>query len=161
MKILVAYYSRTGHNQVLANKIAETLNADLEEVIDLKSRKGIVGWIMGGRDSMTKQLTKIKKTTKNPADYDLTILISPLWVGTAAPAMREYVTENKDKFQSIAVASVSGDGRPQAVVSDIEELSGLKLVSAFHISDAEFKNDYKQKFEDFIQSIKTNQKEIL
>jgi flavodoxin len=161
MKILVAYYSRTGHNQVLANKIAETLNADLEEVIDLKSRKGIVGWIIGGRDSMTKQLTKIKKTTKNPAEYDLAVIVSPLWVGVAAPAMREYIVENKDKFKNIAVASISADGRSQAVITDVEELSGLKISSSFHISDAEFRKDYKQKFDDFIKSIKTNQKEIL
>lgn len=153
MKILVAYYSRSGHNQRLAGEIAKALNADIEEIIDLKSREGIVGWIMGGRDSMTRQLTKIKKTTKNPAEYDLTILVSPLWVGTAAPALREYVVENKEKFRKIAVASVSADGRPQAVITDVEELSGQKIVSAFHISDAEFKSGYKEKFDDFISNI--------
>ncbi len=154
MKILVAFYSRTGHNRKLSSELAVALHADIEEIVDLKSRKGIVGWIIGGRDSMTKQLTDIRKPTKKPSDYGLTILVSPLWVGTAAPAMRKYIIENKGKFKKVSIAAVSGSGDSQSISSDVEDLSGIKITSMLHISDAEFKKDYKYKFDNFTNKLK-------
>lgn len=153
MKILIAYYSRSGHNRKLSEELAKALSADVEEIIDLKSRDGIVGWIIGGKDASTKQLTNIKPVTKNPADYDLVILSSPLWVGTAAPAIRQFIVQNKEAFKKIAFASVCGSNKPQGSIDDIEKLSGLKLFSTLYISDAEFKGNYQDKIDAFINSI--------
>lgn len=154
MKILVAYYSRTGHNQKLANELAEDLGADIEEIIDLKSRKGIIGWIIGGKDSSTKQLTKIKTIEKDPADYDLVIVASPFWVGTAAPAIRQYMVQNRDKFKQIALASINAGGREQSSLTDAEQLLGQKISPSLFISDKEFRNDYSDKLNTFLASIK-------
>ena len=40
MKILVAYYSRTGTTRKVAETIAGILKCDIEEVLDKKSRFG-------------------------------------------------------------------------------------------------------------------------
>ena len=47
MKTLVAYYSRTGNTEFVAEKIAEYLGAEVCEVIDKKSRKGRFGFLKG------------------------------------------------------------------------------------------------------------------
>ena len=152
MKRLIVFYSRSGHNRQLANELANKFDADIEEIIDLKNRDGIIGWIIGGRDSMTKQLTKIKPIKKDPSKYDLIILVSPLWVGTAVPAVRQYITEHKDQLKNIAFTSVCGSSQPQASIHDIESLSGLKLTQTLYISDAEFKGDYHEKVDNFVKS---------
>jgi len=45
MKTLVVYYSRTGKTKFVAEKIAVELKADVEEVVDLKSRSGRFGFL--------------------------------------------------------------------------------------------------------------------
>ncbi len=154
MKILIIYYSRSGHNKKMSERLAETIGCDIEEIVDMKSRAGIVGWIIGGRDSMKKQLTQIAPTAKNPADYDLTILVSPIWVGATAPAIREYIIEKKDVFSQVALVSVCGSGKEQGSIADTEALSGLKLSATLFISDTEYKNDYQNKFDTFVDLIK-------
>jgi flavodoxin len=65
MKILIAYYSRTGTTSKIAKEIAKKIKADIDEIKDLKDRKGILGYIFSGRDSMLQKTTEIK-TSKNP-----------------------------------------------------------------------------------------------
>ena len=38
MNTLVVYYSRTGNTKAIGEAIAEALNADIDEIIDLKKR---------------------------------------------------------------------------------------------------------------------------
>ena len=56
----MAYYSKTGKTKQVAMAVAEKLKADVDEIVDLKSRSGIIGWILGGRDASQGALTKIK-----------------------------------------------------------------------------------------------------
>jgi flavodoxin len=45
MKALVVHYSRAGNTKFVAEKIAQGLGADIEEVIDKKTEAGqLVGW---------------------------------------------------------------------------------------------------------------------
>ncbi|KKQ30010.1 MAG: Flavodoxin, FldA [Candidatus Shapirobacteria bacterium GW2011_GWF2_37_20] len=81
MKTLVVFYSRTGNTRRMGELIAQKLHADIDEIIDQKSRSGIIGWILSGRDAMKEYLTKIT-FTKNPADYDLVIVGTPIWAGS-------------------------------------------------------------------------------
>ena len=77
MKILVAYYSRNGHTKKVAEIIADTLNADIDEIKDKKSRKGIIGFLIAGYDATRGKATDIN-FSKNPADYDVVILGGPV-----------------------------------------------------------------------------------
>ncbi|MBN2301166.1 MAG: hypothetical protein JXN60_01485 [Lentisphaerae bacterium] len=94
MKILVAYYSQTGNTKKLAETIARKLNCDIDPISDKTDRKGILGWILAGRDAFFKRLTHIEHQ-KKPADYDLVAIGSPVWAGTMAPAVRRYLSNNK------------------------------------------------------------------
>jgi putative cell wall-binding protein len=50
-KTLVVYYSRTGHNQLIAEKLAKKFNADLERLIDKKNRAGLIEFLAAGNDA--------------------------------------------------------------------------------------------------------------
>ncbi|MBE3088681.1 MAG: flavodoxin family protein, partial [Actinobacteria bacterium] len=43
--ILVVYYSRTGTTRKVAEYITKQLGADMEEIIDMKKRSGIWGFL--------------------------------------------------------------------------------------------------------------------
>ena len=77
MKILISYYSRTGTTKQACDELAAKLGADVEPVIDTKSRSGIWGYIMGGRDAVQKHTTVIGPLKFDPAQYDLVVVASP------------------------------------------------------------------------------------
>ena len=45
MKVLVVYYSRTGNTKFVAEAIAQSLEADIEEIKDGKNRMGVFGFL--------------------------------------------------------------------------------------------------------------------
>lgn len=54
MKSLVVFYSRTGNTRRVAEMIAGEMKADLQELVDKKSRKGPIALLRAGRDAIKK-----------------------------------------------------------------------------------------------------------
>jgi flavodoxin len=149
-KILVVYYSRSGNTKKVAEAVAKALNADVEQIIDKKDRSGFFGFFGGGMDSAREYLTKIEPVKKDPANYDLVVLGTPVWTGKMTPAIRTYVVNNRRVFKSIAVFTTSGLTKPDKVVKHIEVITGQKAVgvagfSVKQITDAGYDFD-KRKF---------------
>jgi len=154
-KVLIVYYSKTGHTQKIAQDIAKQMDAEIEEIIDQKKRTGVLGFITGGRDAMTKKETLISRMRKNPANYKLVILGSPIWAGNIAPAVRTYINRYRDSLPPVAFFFSSGGKTPDQV---FEKLSGVvkeKPVVMTGLSHSEIKDDniYKIKISLFIHSI--------
>ena len=60
MKVLVVYYSRTGNTRFVAEAVAQSLKADIEEIRDRKNRMGIFGFLRCGYEAIFKKLTDIE-----------------------------------------------------------------------------------------------------
>lgn len=125
MRNLVAYYSRTGNTRKVAQNIAGMLGANIDEIIDLKDRSGIKGWILGGRDAMANKPTEIRNS-RDASIYDLVIIGTPIWVGTAAPAVKAYLL--KYKFKNVAFFCTAGNKQTRAF-KDMEKLSSKPLAT--------------------------------
>jgi flavodoxin len=110
MKSLVVYYSRTGNAKFVAEKIASELKADTEEVVDLKNRRGWLGFLRAGYDATRGKETKIEKTQKLPKDYDLIVVGTPVWNSRLAPAIRTYLKQNNLSEKKVAIFSTN-EGR--------------------------------------------------
>lgn len=119
MRVLVVYYSRTGNTKKVAEVISKTLKADLDEVVDLKNRRWLAGWIGGGRAAATKKLTEIK-FKKDPSKYDLVVIGTPVWAGNMVPAVRTYLT--KHKLRKVAFFATFG-GREDKTFEEMEKIS--------------------------------------
>lgn len=115
VKSLVVYYSRTGNAKFVAETIAAELGSDIEEVIDLKSRKGKIGWITAGRDASTGKLVQIAPTTKPPSDYDLLIIGTPIWAWGPTAAIRTYLSKNDLSGKKVALFFTLDNNPRQAV----------------------------------------------
>ncbi|MEI6498846.1 MAG: flavodoxin domain-containing protein [bacterium] len=156
MKILVVYYSRTGHNRQLAKELAAEVAADIEEIIESKPK----GFIMSGWQSMTKAKGEIGKVAMNPGDYDRVILVAPIWFGGISPALRTYIEEYLTKIKTFACLSVSGNGnKNESYIDQLEKEYSLNIRPRLLLSDAELaKNAYSQKLEAFARLLKSDQK---
>ena len=134
MKILVAYYSRTGNTKKVAEKIAGILKADTDEIVDLKDRKRVViGWVISGRDAMKKKETQIR-FNKNPDKYDLVVIGTPIWVWNMTPAVRTYLKQNRE-IKKVAFFCTFG-GSSGKTFEEMKKLS-KKPLALLEIKDKE------------------------
>jgi len=148
MKTLVTFYSRTGNTRKIGEKIAATLRADMDEIIDKKNRKGIIGWISGGRDSFRKKYTEIE-AKKDPSKYDLAVVGTPIWTGSATPAIRTYLSRNK--FNKIAFFCSCGGSKGKSF-DEMEKLS-KKPVAVLVLRQSESSDS---KIKEFCAELKKN-----
>lgn len=154
MKTLVAFYSKTGNTKKIAQELAKILKADVDEIVDLKSRQGIVGWLSGGRDAMKSSLTEIK-TTKDPAKYDLVIIGTPIWVWNSTPAAITYVTKYQDQINQMAIFTTSGSSGPEKPVAYLEKIAGKESIASAGWTAADLNSPTvsKQKIKEFVKKI--------
>ena len=115
MKSLVVFYSRTGNARFVAQTVAAEIGADLEELVDLKKRSGIIGYFGGGSDARRGKETGLGPTTKSYADYDLIVVGTPIWAGRPAPAITTYLRKNSLEGKKVAAFFVQGGKRPQGI----------------------------------------------
>jgi flavodoxin len=115
LKSLVVYYTRNGNARFVAETIATEIGADVEEVIDLKKRSGILGWLSGGRDAKQGKETEIAPTKKAPADYDLIVIGTPIWAGKPTPAINTYLKKNDLSGKKAAAFFSQGGKKPQGI----------------------------------------------
>jgi len=154
MKNLVVYYSRTGVTRSVADYIAESISCDIEEIIDMKDRSGPKGYLVGGKDAATKKLTQIKETAKDPAEYDVVIIGTPVWAFTMAPAIRTYIENNKGKFKNVAFFCTEGGSGGKKTFKDMQGLCAKEPKSVIELTEREVKKDiYKPKVKEFIEGV--------
>ncbi len=160
MKTLLVYYTRTKTTKKVADKIKNKLKCDLEEIIDTKKRQGAIGWISSGKDATFKKLTKIKKLQKNLADYDLIIIGTPIWSWSMTPAIRTFLSENKDilnqENKKIALFCTQGGSGGEKTFLEIENLLDQKAISRLELSTKEvIKDNYDAQIEEFIKNLES------
>jgi flavodoxin len=93
MRILVTYYSRNGNTKTVGEALASALGADSDEIIDEKMRLGVIGYMKAARDARGLKTTDIQ-FEKNPEDYDIILIGSPIWWDNLTPAVRTYLTDH-------------------------------------------------------------------
>ena len=131
---LIVFYSRTGVTRTAAQRLAEAVPADLEEIHEEKDRAGILGWIGAGRDATLKRRTKILPPEKNPADYAVVAIGTPVWAFTLAPPARAYLDQMKLRLPKVAffcTMGSSGADRTFRVMTELaarEPLATMALV---------------------------------
>ncbi|MBN1900053.1 NAD(P)H-dependent oxidoreductase [Candidatus Sumerlaeota bacterium] len=154
MKTLILYYSRTGITRKVAETIQEKMKCDLEEIIDLKNRKGPLGFIVSGKDSVMKKLTEIKQIQKNPSDYDLVILGTPVWASTMSCAMRTCLRQYRDKFRNIAFFCTTGGTGITNTFNHMEQECGKKPLATMGLKASLVKKGrFMEEVSQFIRKI--------
>jgi len=155
-KILVIYYSKTGHTERVANDLATALGADVEKLIDKENRKGFFAWFGSGKDAMKKNLTGIEPQQHDPANYRLVIIGTPVWAGDMTPAVRTWLEGNKSKLQNVAYFCTAGGTKIEKLLPSFEAVTGKKPVAYVGFVHKELKDrkKYEEKLTAFEGQVK-------
>ena len=133
--VLVVYYSRSGLTRRIAGEIVESLGCDVEEVVDMKSRSGVLGWFGAGRDGGAGNLTQIGPVERDASGYGLVVLGTPIWNGDVSAPIRTYIVENRERLPDVAFFSTQ-DGDENRAFETMEKLCGRAPVAAVQLRKA-------------------------
>ena len=94
-KILIVYYSLTGNTRFIAESIQEIMKADIQEIKPKKEvkPKGAMKYFWGGYKATMKKKPSLKPIEKDPNNYDVIIIGTPVWAWTIAPPIRSFLTQ--------------------------------------------------------------------
>jgi flavodoxin len=139
-KVLVVYYSRSGRTRKVAKAFADKYNAVSEEIVEKVNRKGILGLIKSGRDSVKGKATEIGVCKNNPSDYDLVIIGSPVWASRITPAVRSYIKLYKASFKNVAFFCTEGGNGAEKVMENMADLCGLSPEFKYEFTNKDLKD---------------------
>jgi flavodoxin len=177
-KTIVVYYSNTGNNKYLAEKIANRIGSDIEAI---RPRLNIFPFQL--LFSSIKMSPGIKSLHHNLNEYDGVILCGPIWMGKFISPLRNFINRYQKHINKLVFVTCCGSG--DAVKNDkfghatvfklVKEMLGDRCVDcqAFPIglvvpedkqkdgdaiiktrlSDDNFSGDIKKRFDGFIKKV--------
>lgn len=151
MNTLVVYYSRTGHNEELAQQLHKEMGGDLDQIVDTKDRTNMLGCVMA---AIFKAKTRIQ-FTKDPSDYEQVVVVSPLWVGSLPPATRTYLAQNQAKINQFAFISVCGNGEENRnALADVSTAAKRSPVASLLLREQAFESGSTQaSYAEFVKQL--------
>ena len=151
MKSLVAYYSRTNTTKKLAESIANSVNADIEEVKPKVNYQGKIGFARGGKDALQAKIVDLEDLKYDPADYDVIYLGAPVWAGKAANPLISYIKQNEGKFSNVKFFITAGGEGFDGALKQLEEAT-TKPQKTLSLTTKEVKKDlFEDKLNSFVE----------
>ncbi len=113
VRALVIYYSLQGNTRFIAEKIAQATTAEILQLSPLKDipAKGFLKYLLGGKAALLKQEPPLAPLSKNPQEFDLLFLGTPVWGGTHAPAWNTLFKEHPFFGKELALFCCHGGGK--------------------------------------------------
>ena len=86
MNVLVVYYSYEGNTELIANAISKTYGFDCIRIVPKNemNSKGFMKYVWGGGQVVMNIVPKINDIQVDLNKYDLIIVGSPIWAGSAS-----------------------------------------------------------------------------
>ncbi|MDR3063257.1 MAG: hypothetical protein LBU40_03850, partial [Methanobrevibacter sp.] len=155
--ILIAYYSRTNVTANVINKISKEIDCDIEIIKDKKNRNGPLNYLKSGIDAARGKETEIETPSKNPSDYDLTIIGTPIWASTMATPVLTYLNHKKEEIKKLSIIITTGSSGIEKTIQEIEKLIGTTSVESLTLKRNDLSNitEYNNKISTFISKIKS------
>jgi len=117
MKKLIIYYSFEGNTKLIAENIAKTIDADILELKPTKEikTKGFMKFFWGGKQAMMNKKPPLLPFDKNPDDYDIVFIGTPVWAWGPAPPMKTFFDTQKFSDKKIALFCCHGGGKGRTI----------------------------------------------
>jgi flavodoxin len=151
MKSLVVYYSLTDKTELVAQVIAEALNATLLEIEERRPIPIPFVYLSGGFAAFTNRGREIKPIGVDLKQYERIFIGSPIWASRPAPAINSFIYQTNFEGRSvIPFFTMAGDNAEKAlanITAKIEKSQG-KVVGSFAITS------YKMSDEEIIAGAK-------
>lgn len=131
MKKLVVYYSFEGNTRLIAEIIANLLSADVLELKPSKelSTHGFMKYFWGGKQVFMKEKPELLPLSKNPDDYDLIFIGTPVWSFTFAPPLASFFEKVKLSGKKLVLFCTHSGGMKNTLYNMERMLKGNEVIA--------------------------------
>ena len=133
MKTLIAYFSVSGNNTLLAEHLGKRLGAPVEPI----RINGVYGMFRIMMSTLFSTTPGFRAFANNPADFDLVIVCGPVWISHFAAPMRSFLKRYKKSIKKFAVATCYGgqiEPKNDTGIPQLEKIAGQSCNSFLSIS---------------------------
>ena len=137
MQALVIYYSFEGNTKLIAESIATELQADLLELKPIKEieQKGFMKYFWGGKQVFLKQYPELEPLKKDPREYDVIFIGTPVWAWTFTPPFHTFFNEVQLKDKKIALFCCNGRSKGKTFTDLKKQLDGNTVLGEIEFQD--------------------------
>ena len=154
-RVLVVYFSRTGHTRRVAEEIARQLGADTEAIEEPRSRAGLFGYIRSAREAVKQQGAAITAPRKDPRDYELVILGTPVWAGNLSSPVRAYLAAQRAKLPQVAFFCTQNGSGAAKVLRQMADLCERAPLAELTVRAAELRRrQHTAKLNGFLDGVR-------
>ncbi|MCX5746182.1 MAG: NAD(P)H-dependent oxidoreductase [Proteobacteria bacterium] len=136
-RVLVVYFSRTGHTHQVAAAIANEVGADLEPILDRTRRMGVFGYLRSGFEAAFQRHVDIGAAEHDPATYDLVIVGTPIWNLAVSSPVLSYLQRHRDAFRAVAFFCTCGGMGAERVFAQMARAAGAKPAATLAVREAD------------------------
>ena len=145
MKPLVVYYSLTGKTRLVAQVIAEALNATIVEIQERRPIPIPFVYLGGGFRALTDRGSKINSVDIDLKQYERIFIGSPTWGSRPAPAINSFIYQTNFEGRSvIPFFTMAGNNSEKALVNITAKIKrsqgqvvGSFAITSYKVSDEE------------------------
>ena len=146
MKALVVYYSLTGKTKMVAQVIAEALDARVLEIKETKPKKpGFLTYLVGSYKAMRNIGSEISPIDVYVKQYDTIFIGSPVWASRPAPAINSFIYGTGFADSSVIPFLTMGGKNSDKALANIKakiersqgRVAGSFAITSYKVSDEE------------------------
>lgn len=138
MKVMIAFFSRTGHTERVAREMAAWCGADLEQIQDLGvAHSGLMGYLQCGWQAIFGTHVAIRPASHDPGRYDLVVIGTPVWNWSLAAPVRTFTQTHAARFKRVAFFCTEGGSGDQRVFGQLQSLCNQAPLATLAINEHE------------------------
>ena len=155
MTTLVTYYSLTGHTATVADAIAARLGAETDPIVEQRARRGLPGIAAGAVNALLGRASAIAAPARDPSEFDLVILGTPVWAAAQAPAVNAYIDRHRAALDRVAFFSTQGKFGAAATLARMERRLGHPPLATIEVNEDEIGGEtLDNKIEAFLSDLR-------
>jgi flavodoxin len=155
-KTLIVYFSLGGHTRQVAEEIARLSGADIDPIVDAAERSLTpthLAWF-AMEAILHRNMTAIKEALRNPADYDLVFIGTPVWAGHITPPVHSYIEQHKGQLKRVALFCTEAGANGEAALDKAAKLLGIEPQATLVVAEPALKSGaYRRMVADFVRKL--------
>ncbi len=139
--VLIVFYTRSGSTERIAFEIARDVaklgvRCDVEPLDEtVRRRHGPLGYLRTGRDALLGRPAQLRPIRRDPSDYDLVVVGTPVWAASVSTPVRSFLEEHRADISQLAVFLTHGGTGQRRVLRQVSRLATRDAVANLAIRE--------------------------